>query len=112
MMMSFAPLNDGSKKHRLEAKVTGTGKAWIATNGRTIQGTWKKSSITGPTRFYDKTGTPVTLTAGQTFIQVMPLGSKVTIKDGILPKPIATPTPSPSPTPAGSPSSTPSPSPS
>jgi hypothetical protein len=43
MMMSFGPLNDGSNKHRLEAKVVGSGKAWIATNGRTIVGTWKNS---------------------------------------------------------------------
>jgi hypothetical protein len=103
MMVSFGPLNDGSNKHRLEARNIGSGKAWIATNGRTIQGTWKKSSITGPTRFYDKNGEPVRLTAGQTFIQVMPLGSKVTIKDGIPPKPVATPTPVTSPSPSGSP---------
>jgi len=109
MMMSFGPLNDGSNKHRLEAKVVGSGKAWIATNGRTIEGTWKKSSIAGPTRYYDKAGKPVTLTVGQTFIQVMPLGSKVTIKDGSLPAPTPTPTPAahasagPSAGPSGSP---------
>jgi hypothetical protein len=110
MMMSFAPLNDGSKKHRLEAKVTGTGKAWIATNGRTIVGTWKKASLSGPTRFYDKAGKPVTLTVGQTFIQVMPLGSAVTIKDGPLPTPRPTPTPTPTPGPSASPSPSPTPS--
>ena len=112
MMVSFGPLNDGSNKHRLEARNIGGGKAWVATNGRTIVGTWKKSSITGPTRFYDKTGEPVRLTEGQTFIQVMPLGSKVTIKDGALPKPVATPTPVASPTasPSAPPSASPSPS--
>jgi hypothetical protein len=108
MMVSFGPLNDGSNKHRLEARNIGSGKAWIATNGRTIVGTWKKSSITGPTRFYDKNGEPVRLTAGQTFIQVMPLGFKVTIKDGIMPTPVATP--SPTPVPSGSPASSASPS--
>jgi len=116
MMVSFRPLNDGSNKHRLVAKNVGSGKAWIATNGRTIVGTWKKASITGPTRFYDKDGKPVTLTAGQTFIQVMPLGSKVTIKDGPLPRPVATPTqtpgPSLSPGPSGSAGASTSPSPS
>jgi hypothetical protein len=107
MMMSFAPLNDGSQKHRLEAKVVGSGKAWIATNGRTIVGTWKKSSVAGPTRFYDKAGKPVTLTVGQTFIQVMPLGSRVTIKDGPLPAPKPTPTPTPSAAPSSSSSASP-----
>jgi hypothetical protein len=112
MMVSFGPLNDGSNKHRLEAKNVGSGKAWIATNGRTIQGTWKKSSLAGPTRFYDMSGTPVRLTAGQTFIQVMPLGSTVTIKDGTPPRPVATPTPPPTPIPSGSHLTSPNPSPS
>jgi hypothetical protein len=99
MMVSFGPLNDGSNKHRLEARNVGSGKAWIATNGRTIVGTWKKTSLAGPTRFYDKNGKAVSLTAGQTFIQVMPLGSPVSIKDGPLPKPAPTPSPAPTPTP-------------
>jgi hypothetical protein len=110
MMMSFGPLNDGSNKHRLEARVVGSGKAWIATNGRTIVGTWKKTSLAGPTRFYDKAGKPVRLTVGQTFIQVMPLGSRVTIKDGPLPPPRPTPTPAASAPPSASPAVTASPS--
>jgi hypothetical protein len=103
MLMSFAPLNDGHpNKHRLEAKVVGTGKAWIATNGRTIVGSWKKASLTAPTQFFDATGQPVTMTAGQTFIQVMPLGSVVTIKDGTdtPPAPSASPGASASPSPS------------
>ena len=88
--MSFAPLNDGSKKHRLEAQFIGQGPAWISTNGKTIKGTWKKTSMTSPTRFYDKAGNLVTLTVGQTFVQVMPRGSKITIKDGKVPKYVPT----------------------
>jgi hypothetical protein len=99
MMVSFGPLNDGSNKHRLEAKVVGSGKAWISTNGQTILGTWKKKSLTDPTRFYDGDGKAVTFTAGQTFIQVMPLGSKVTFREGI---PLAGETPTPTPTPGSS----------
>jgi Protein of unknown function (DUF3048) N-terminal domain/Protein of unknown function (DUF3048) C-terminal domain len=85
MVMSFGPLNDGSHKHRLEAQFTGKGTAWIATNGKTIKGTWRKRSITDPTKFYDKNGHRVTLTVGQTFIQVMPKGSRIVIKDGKAP---------------------------
>jgi hypothetical protein len=96
MLMSFAPLNDGHPdKHRLEAKVVGSGKAWISTNGRTIKGTWSKASLTAPTLFFDQAGNPVQLTVGQTFIQVLPLGSKITIQDGT-----STP-PSPSASPGG-----------
>jgi hypothetical protein len=93
MVMSFAPLNDGSKKHRLEAQYVGKGTAWIATNGKTIKGTWRKRSITDPTRFYDAAGKRVTLTIGQTFIQVMPRGSRIVIKDGKVPPPEAPPMP-------------------
>ena len=102
MLMSFAPLNDGHpNKHRLEAKVVGSGKAWISTNGRTIQGTWTKASLTAPTQFFDAAGEAVTLTVGQTFIQVMPLGSNITIRDGSetppAPSPVGSQAPSPFP---------------
>ncbi len=101
MLMSFAPLNDGSKKHRLEAKYTGKGTAWIATNGKAVKGTWRKSSMTAPTKFYLPDGTQATLTMGQTFVQVVPLGTKITIKNGAVPQPTAAPssTPTPSSTP-------------
>ena len=50
--------------------VVGSGPAWISTNGRTIKGTWKKTAMTKPTQFYDASGKEVTLTIGQTFVQV------------------------------------------
>jgi hypothetical protein len=72
MRMVFGPLNDGHPgAPRLEANVVGSGTAWISTNGRTIRGTWKKAGITKPTRFFDASGNQVTLTVGQTFIQVL-----------------------------------------
>ena len=83
MRVHFGPLNDSNPaKHRLEAQVVGSGPAWIATNGQVIVGTWRKESPSGPTLFFDKAGQPVTLTAGQTFIQVVPYGWGVTIVDG------------------------------
>jgi hypothetical protein len=87
MLMKFGPLNDGSKKHRLEAEVVGKGTAWIATNGTTIKGTWRKDSLTKPTQFFDANGKQVTLTVGQTFVQVLQTGSKVTIVPGGPPPP-------------------------
>ena len=93
MLMRFGPLNDGSHKHRLEAQVVGQGTAWIATNGKTIKGTWKKASLTKPTKFFDSRGREVVLTVGQTFVNVLQTGSKVTLKAG-------TPAP-PTPMPAG-----------
>lgn len=86
MLMRFGPLNDGHPgKRRLEAQVVGSGVAWISTNGRTIKGTWRKASLTGPTKFYDRRGREVTLTVGQTFINVMPTGTLVKIRAGAPP---------------------------
>ena len=94
MTMSISPLNDGSKKHRLEAQFIGSGVAWISTNGVTVKGKWKKASLTGATLFYGPNGKPVTLTAGQTFVNVVQIGTVVTVKPG---KPAPPPSPSPSP---------------
>ncbi len=99
MTMSFGPLNDGSKKHRLEANFIGTGTAWVSTNGKTIKGTWAKKSMTGPTRFYDRNGRQIVLTVGQTFVQVMPKGSRILIADGRVPPANAIPSGAPSPSP-------------
>jgi len=100
MRMRFGPLNDGHPgAPRLEASVVGSGTAWISTNGRTIKGTWKKPSITKPTKFYDSKGNEVTLTIGQTFVQVITLsttGYPASFKAGS-DTPPATPVPSASP---------------
>jgi hypothetical protein len=83
MWMKFGPLNDGEAyKHRLEATIIGSGPAWIATNGTTIKGTWRKKTTSGPTLFYDSKGHQVTLTVGQTFVNVMTWGTVVTVKAG------------------------------
>jgi hypothetical protein len=97
MRMRFGPLNDGhAGAPRLEATVVGSGQAWISTNGRTIKGTWKKASITKPTKFYDGDDNEVTLTVGQTFVQVITTsttGYPISFKKGS-DTPPATPAPS------------------
>ena len=101
MAVRFA--DSGDRKHRLEADLIGTGTAWISTNGQTIKGTWKKTGTTKPTRFYDKDGTQVTLTIGQTFVQVVRVGAPVTFKAGSDEPPPA-PTPGATAHPSASPS--------
>ena len=81
MEVRFGLLGPG-QKGRLEAGNIGTGRAWIATNGTTIKGTWKKRSVSSPTRFYDRSGEQVVLTRGQTFVQVIPPGTPLKIVAG------------------------------
>jgi hypothetical protein len=83
MWMKFGPLNDNEPyKHRLEATIVGSGPAWIATNGHTIKGTWKKRSTTGATFFFDSSGHQLSLTIGQTFVNVVTWGTPITVHDG------------------------------
>lgn len=95
LRMAFGPLNDGHpQKHRLEAQDVGHGVAWISTNGITVKGTWRKASPTAPTLLFGPNGRPITLTAGQTFVEVVPLTNSVTVIAGRL-------SPSPTLKPAG-----------
>jgi hypothetical protein len=100
MWVSFA--QTGDRKHRLEADLIGSGKAVVFTNGRRINGTWKKTGTTKPTRFFDKDGEPITLTIGQTFIQVIPRSYDIDVvkgSDELPPTPTPEPTDAPTPTP-------------
>jgi len=92
MLVRFGPLADAQpEKGRLEADVVGSGVAWIASNGRTIRGTWRKPAIDAPTRFFDAAGRPARLVAGQTFVQVLDTGSEVEVEDGTLTQPTGRP---------------------
>ena len=84
----LAPLTGpGAGKGRLEATLVGSGPAWIAHNGRTIRGVWRKTAPAAPTRFFEAAGHPVTFTIGQTVIQVVPWGTPVVVRDGTPPRP-------------------------
>ncbi len=83
LRMAFGQLSNSPDNHgRLEAHNVGTGDAWISTNGRTVKGTWSKASRTAPTLLFGPNGDPVRLTAGQTFVQVLPFGYGLAIDDG------------------------------
>jgi hypothetical protein len=94
MWVNFA--QTGDRKHRLEADLIGSGKAAVFTNGKQYNGTWKKTGTTKPTRFFDKNGEAIELTAGQTFVQVIPRSYKIKVVKGSAEDPDASPTPAPS----------------
>ncbi len=65
---------------RPDIKTLGTGKAIVFLEGHEIAATWKKKSDKAPTRLYDASGTEIPLVRGRTFIQSVPLGTKVTAR--------------------------------
>jgi len=56
----------------------GQGRAWVFSEGRLIQGTWRKAGPTRPTILYDADGAEIPLVRGRTFYQSVPLTTKVT----------------------------------
>jgi len=48
--------------------------------GKAIVGTWKKTSNTALTRFYDSSGNEIPLVRGEIFMQSVPIGTAVTYK--------------------------------
>ncbi len=86
LKVRFGPLNDGHpSKKRLEAEDVGSGEAIISSNGQVIHGTWEKAAIDAPTLLFGPDGQAVTLTAGQTYVQVLALSYDYTIAEGTPP---------------------------
>ena len=89
------------KKHRLDIRYIGTGKAIVFRDGQVIKATWSKKSETAPTRFLYASGAhkgePVPLVRGQIAIQVVPKSTNVTWKVGKPAPPPAAPIPPPVP---------------
>lgn len=70
----------GDDKDRQELSDVGSGKGWIVTCGKAIKIKWSKASRSAPTKYTDEKGNPVSLNPGLTWIQIVPLSSKITIE--------------------------------
>lgn len=58
----------------------GTGKAQIFLEGMMVTGTWSKASSTAPTLILGPDGTELPFLRGRIFMQVVPIGTNVTVK--------------------------------
>lgn len=74
------PLNDGQNKDRQELDTVGSGKGYYVTNGKAIEITWSKSSRTAKTEYKDLEGNSLVINPGNTYIQMVPTDSVITIK--------------------------------
>lgn len=82
LRMAFGALRDNQRHGRLEAHNIGHGEAWISTGGVTVKGEWRKKSSTAPTLLFGPDGAPISLTAGQTFFEVIQTSYTFRVRDG------------------------------
>jgi len=55
--------------------LVGSGTGMVATGGRTIPVTWKKTAVDAPMRLFLADGTPALLAPGNTWVELVPKGS-------------------------------------
>ncbi len=66
---------------RPDITTKGSGTAWVFGEGVLTKGTWRKQTDIGPTLLFDAAGDEIPLIRGRTFFQVVPPGTKITVKD-------------------------------
>lgn len=72
-------LEEGHGSHFLYG-TKGTGKVKFLLDGKVVDGTWAKKTRVDRTRFFDNIGKELKLNRGLTWIEVLPIGSPVTVK--------------------------------
>lgn len=76
----------------LEGKVTGTGDAVILAGGKSVAARWSKPSATSMTTFTDRTGAPIAIPAGRTWVELAAVGASVVPRVAAPPTPPTPPT--------------------
>ncbi len=72
-------LEDANGAREYQLQLTGTGPAWIFRDGREFQGTWRRLSLTQSATFVEANGTEITLSPGNTWEELVPTVSPVTV---------------------------------
>lgn len=73
-------INDGENKGRQDIDNLGSGTGYYISGGMSIPIKWEKSSRSSQTKYYYENGEKLKVNDGNTFIQIQPVGQKLTIK--------------------------------
>lgn len=80
IIIQYAKTSVIDSEGRLDIKLVGKGNGIYITNGYSEKITWEKKSRRDETVFYDEKGKEIKLNPGQTWIQIVPLKTKVEVK--------------------------------
>lgn len=81
IIIEFAKNTTADDENRQDIFLIGTGTGYFITNGEFTSIIWKKPSRADKTVFYDGTGKEISLNKdGQTWIQIVPIDSKIKIQ--------------------------------
>ncbi len=65
-----------------EAQTVGTGRAWVYSGGKVVEGTWNRPDNLSPWNLTDASGEPIDLTAGRTWVELIREGQAVEVPAG------------------------------
>lgn len=71
----------GDTEGRLEMNLTGEGEGLVVMAGRVRDIIWKKEDLHSPLEFYEASGANLVVTAGTTWIEIVPLNGEVTVRE-------------------------------
>lgn len=80
VVVRFTPYRDSGVRDSSgaavpEADMVGDGDAWLFTDGHVVRGRWNKPGPDDPTTYTAADGSPVRLTPGPTWVEVLPPGT-------------------------------------
>lgn len=80
LIFQFADYHTENVKGQLADLAGKSGKIVYVYNGQYSEGTWKKDSVKGQTKYLDASGNEIVLQPGNTWIHVVPTGTDITLK--------------------------------
>jgi hypothetical protein len=72
-------VEDPTGAHENELTLTGSGQAWVFRNGQEFKCTWTRASLADPTTFIGPHHEHLTLAPGNTWEELVPISSSVTV---------------------------------
>ncbi len=73
-----SPANDGYEGGHILYQTVGSGEMLFFKNGQVIKGTWGRNDTEKQVKFFDNSGKEISIVRGQVFIEMLPIGNKVT----------------------------------